>query len=90
MQDIAGAIEAVFSFLIYERDPDKQARRAANREYKLLKKAVWHAAKMIQWQDELNSLPIVTADKTIRRKRELYQNRVAQEKRTFQQLLALE
>jgi hypothetical protein len=55
---IAEGLGKIFEFIMYERDPDKQARRLANREYKILKKATQLAVKIFYLQDDHDELPI--------------------------------
>lgn len=85
VNEIAKVISSFFHFLIYERDPDKQAKRAANREYKILKKAIALAVKIRYTQRLYDNLP----PKNINQKRTL-KKRLEAYDRKFIRLLALE
>ena len=90
MKEIAGAIKSFIDFLIYERDPDKQARRAQLREYNILKKAVAEAVRVLHYQESLDQLPIISTDRKNQRLREIYRKRISKGKISFFRLLAIE
>ena len=58
IEAISTAVGKIFEWLVYERDPDKQARRMANKEYKVLKKATELAVRIFYLQDDHDFLPI--------------------------------
>ena len=88
MMEIAGVIKAFFTFLIYERDPDKQARRAAARDLKYTKKALLCALKIFRYQKELDGLSPKNRVNT--NKRKVLKARIAKEKKAFYRLLAID
>ena len=85
---IAGAVKAFFSWLIYERDPDKQARRAAARDLKYTKKAILCALKIFRYQKDIDDLPPKSLASA--KKRKILKARIAKEKKSFYSLLAID
>ena len=90
MKEIAGAIKSFIDFLIFERDPEKQARRAQLREYSILKKAIAEAVRILHYQESLDELPVISTNKKNQRLREIYRKRIAKGKMSFFNLLAIE
>lgn len=88
MSEIAGAVKAFFNFLIFERDPDKQARRAAARDLKYTKKAILCALKIFRYQKDIEDLP--PNSKVSTKKRRVLKTRIAKEKKSFYRLLAID
>ena len=86
--EVSGAIKAFFTWLLYERDPDKQARRAAARDMKYTKQAILCALKIFRYQNDLENLSPTTHNATVKRKSLKY--KINKEKRTFYKLLAID
>lgn len=87
-EEIAGAIKTFFTWLIYERDPDKQARRAAARELKYTKLALLCALKIFRYQKEIEDLPLDSISSATKRKN--LKVLIEKEKKVFYKLLAID